>query len=346
MKRLLLLLAILTSFTGCTTLFLYWIKPGDDFDPQSVPVAPDYSRPEAWAALPDQTDEPDDVPTSTNLKDEQSQATADVFFVHPTTYLSSDGWNAPYDGSIVVYDLSPLKLQTSVFNGSARIYAPRYRQATLYSFAEDTENARQALALASSDVMRAFAYYLEHYNRGRPFFLAGHSQGSLMLIDVLKKYMDQRPMSNFVAAYLPGWAIIPAEFKNLKPCRTPDQIGCFVSWNSKKWGSVPEDFPIAATRYTNGLCVNPITWTINEQSAEPTSHKGGVNFAFREVDSHLVRAKCEGDMLWVDVSDEAGYSPRRGDKRNLHVADYSLFYIDIRENIALRLGQYWARRGR
>ncbi|MEQ8352671.1 MAG: DUF3089 domain-containing protein [Leptospiraceae bacterium] len=339
LRRIIPILSILL-LGQCTTLLLFWIEPSSDFQMESVPEAPDYSQREAWAALPEMEDDADNVPLNTDLKNSQSTARADVFFVHPTTYLSSDGWNAPYSASVNVYGLSPLKLQASVFNGSARVFAPRYRQATLYSFVDNTSNSRQAFSVAREDVLKAFQYYLKHHNNGRPFFLAGHSQGSMLLIDVLAEYLDSNKNPNFVAAYLPGWAVKPDRFKRLKPCMSATDTGCYISWNSKKWGSKPEDFAIPATRYTDGICINPISWAMDDRTVDPSSHLGAINFDFDRADRNMVSARCQGDMLWVKVPDEAGYGPKRGEKENYHVADYSLFYMDIRRNIEQRLQSF------
>ncbi len=325
---------------SCRSFFLWMIKPGKSYADYKVPAAPDYSKPEAWAALPTKSDDPDAVPSNTGFQDQQKEAKADVFFVHPTTYLKSDGWNAPYTAPTVIYGLSPLKVQTSVFNGAARIYAPRYRQATLYSFL-DKENGEKALQLASEDVLRAFETYLKVYNQGRPFFLAGHSQGSLMLISVIQKYLDERPHPGFVAAYLPGWGIETKFFKNVQPCRSAVQTGCFVSWNSKKWGVPLSEFSLKPERYEGGVCVNPITWTMDENEVPATAHKGAVGISFDHVDKNYVKARCVKEMLWVDLPANLNYESRRGDKRNYHIADYQLFYADIRENLVLRLQNHF-----
>ena len=99
-----------------------------------APPAPDYSNLEHWAALPDREDAADLTPEGIN--DGQADAAVDVFFVHPTTFLSSTGWNAPMgdlaSGNWV--DNAVMPGQASVFNGAARVYAPRYRQAQIYAF--------------------------------------------------------------------------------------------------------------------------------------------------------------------------------------------------------------------
>ncbi|TGL60560.1 DUF3089 domain-containing protein [Leptospira sarikeiensis] len=333
-------------FSNCTAVFLYLIKPSGQFSEETLPPNPDYSKQEFWAALPDLKDDPDQVPASGEFKDEQNIAKADVFFVHPTTFIKADGWNAKAGSSLIVYGLSPLKMQASVFNGSAKIYAPRYRQAALYSFIDDSGNGEKAFEIARKDVLAAFDYYLKHYNQGRPFFIAGHSQGSMMLVSVLREYLDKKKNPNFVAAYLPGWAIQTSDFDNLKVCRNSKDLGCYISWNSKKWGSELTDFALPPERYVGGVCVNPVNWTPNSPEVQKGSHKGGMGIEFAKVDRNYVKTKCQGEMLWVDLPSDPNYESRRGNKKNYHISDYGLFYLDIRENIKERLEEYWSKKGK
>ena len=50
--------------------------------------------------------------------------------------------------------------QASVFNECCRVFAPRYRQATLYSFQDNSGSGEKALDLAYEDVRTAFLYIL------------------------------------------------------------------------------------------------------------------------------------------------------------------------------------------
>ena len=66
----------------------------------------------------------------------------------------------------------------------------------------------KAYAFALQDVKRAFQYYIDHYNNGRPFILVGHSQGTFHLMPLLEQMIDQTPLKDrLVAAYAIG---IPA----------------------------------------------------------------------------------------------------------------------------------------
>ncbi|HEX8350568.1 MAG TPA: DUF3089 domain-containing protein, partial [Hymenobacter sp.] len=139
------------------------IKPSRDFDGYPVSPSPDYSQATNWAALPDRIDAADVVPSSL-LHDQQRTAAADVFFVHPTTFYGRGTWNASLQNGQVnqFTDRVTMRKQASVFNAAGRIYAPRYRQATLYAFFDDKGgNGKKALALAYSDVKAAFQYYLD-----------------------------------------------------------------------------------------------------------------------------------------------------------------------------------------
>ena len=87
-------------------------------------------------------------------------------------------------------DKKPVRYQASVFNRSCRVYAPRYRQAIVRVFKEESKDGKKALDLAYRDVKRAFQYYLDHYNQNRDFIIASHSQGTLHCTRLLKEMID------------------------------------------------------------------------------------------------------------------------------------------------------------
>src|SRR5262249_15730402 len=154
--------------------------PPDPFSLETAPPAPDYTNPDDWAALPWRADQADVVPPGTDLRDEQATAQTDVFFVYPTSYFLGSRWNAAIDDPLanLVTDRGILTQQASVFNGAARVYAPRYRQVSQagQSQQERPRDKAAALDLAYHDVQAAFVHYLDEWNQGRPFFIASHSQ--------------------------------------------------------------------------------------------------------------------------------------------------------------------------
>lgn len=140
--------------------------------------APDYSQASAWAAYPGHPSHAQDVPAGVSGGVDQDVA---VFFIHPTTHLSPVVGNAPFDAAGEAgarVDDAVLRFQASVFNDCCRIFAPRYRQASLRAITSNTADGYAAADLAYSDVARAFNEFLT-VNPNRPFILASHSQGSI-----------------------------------------------------------------------------------------------------------------------------------------------------------------------
>src|SRR4026209_2404232 len=213
MKKILIGIAVLAVAAGAAA-FLYRdeigmmmafnrLKPEHSFADAPPPLAPDYSLAASWGALPDRADAAD-VVSNAKVQDRQATAEVDVFFVHPTTFFGTAGWNQSLDDSPTnqLTDTFVLRGQASVFNSCCRVYAPRYRQATIYSFMDNSGSGRSALHVAYEDVERAFDYFIEHYNQGRPFILAAHSQGSLHVRTLLEKRITGTALSErLVAAY-------------------------------------------------------------------------------------------------------------------------------------------------
>ena len=150
----------------------------------------------------------------------------DVFFIYPTLSFSKLNWNAPLNhaGTNELVSEMIMSGQASVFNSCCRIFSPKYRQATFYSFLGAGKNGRKALELAFDDCLKAFDYYINHFNKGRPFFLAGHSQGALHIMRLLDERIEETDLAKrMVAAYPIGFWFPIDKFgntlKTIKPCR-------------------------------------------------------------------------------------------------------------------------------
>ena len=149
-----------------------------------------------------------------------------VFYVSPTTFLRRDRWNGPIDDRdqrrwLRVFASS----EASAFNGIGAIWAPRYRQATFGAFLTKAPDSAQALDLAYGDVLRAFDSFVAQIPASRPIILAGHSQGTVHLMRLMRERVAGKPIARrIVAAYLVGWPIstvtdIPA--LGLPACAAP-----------------------------------------------------------------------------------------------------------------------------
>ena len=372
MKKILLGVLIVAALLGAAT-FVYRdeiavllafnrLKPAQPFSAASTPASPDYSQRESWAALPDREDSADALP-AIGVMDQQASAAVDVFFVHPTTYFGTGNWNQPLASKQVnlLTDVFVMRGQAAAFNSCCRIYAPRYRQATIYSFLDKSGSGPAALQVAYSDVERAFEYFLQHFSKDRPFILASHSQGSVHLRTLLEKRITGTSLRNrLVAAYAIGFSLNAEELAQSVPdvpvCQSAEQIGCIVSWNAVG----PE-----VTKYVDtsrNMCVNPLTWKTDGAPADASLNLGGVAYPGRfagtladlkelpqeyidaepVVEPGVADAQCVDGMLLVREISSRHYSSRPMGRDNYHVYDYHLFAMNLRKNAELRVAQYLA----
>ncbi len=332
----------LFSINTITVLLVYLslnacIAPRKNFESYTPPIAPDYSNPNNWAALPSKKDNADLVPKNSSCTNNQDKATVDVFFIHPTSYLKKKSWNAAVENKKVNKrtDKGSIKNQASTFNGSCKIYAPRYRQATLYSFLDKKDNGKKALELAYQDVKTAFEFYLKNFNEGRPIIIASHSQGSRHGFRLMKEYFDQNSLltQKLVAAYLIGLSD-SILFNSLPPCDSASQTGCLISWRTARWGTLPDDKFFTPT----SICVNPLSWRRNEEISLKLNHKGATPFYLKRIDYQFTDTKINQNILWVRKPTKTGYLKI---VKNYHLIDYNLFYMNIRENVETRIKNYW-----
>ena len=302
---------------------------------------PDYASKKFWAALPDVADSADAVAIR-EWSNVQDTASVDVFFIHPTTYIGKSGqknWNADLNDAKVNDDVdkAPILYQATIFNGAGKIYAPRYRQAHIHSFfTKRKQDAKEALALAYKDVTKAFKYYLDHYHHGRPFIIAGHSQGSLHGSNLVKDFVDGTSLQDkLVVAYLPGWPIPKDFFQNIQPCSAPEETGCFTSWRTVKEGYLPRLLHMPGK---NILVTNPVRWDLDPAPTKKEDQLGGILRDFHTMRTELVSVRIYKDLLWSTKPDFPGAILLT--KRNYHIADYNLFYADVRKNAQDRVRAY------
>lgn len=374
MKKTLIAIAVVLAIAGLV-VFIYRdqigmmlafsrLKPERAFDAAQTPAVPEYSDATAWAALPDREDAADVVPDAT-VSDNQATAEVDVFFVHPTTYYKPAGWNQPLGDASAnqLTDMFVMRGQASVFNGCCRIHAPRYRQATLYSFMDSSGSGQAALKLAYQDVERAFDYFIEHYNQGRPFVIAGHSQGSVHVRTLLETRITGTPLrERLVAAYPIGFAIdreaLAAAVPDVPVCTSAAQIGCLVSWNAvgphaDSWGDPSKN-----------VCVNPLSWRADAAVAEHALNLGAVTYpgtfagSIADLESlpqdfidgkpvlenAVADAQCANGMLLVQEIRSRHFKARPMGRDNYHVFDYSLFHMNLRQNVETRVREYLAQK--
>lgn len=355
--------ALLAAHHGRAQGLQAMFRPSRPFSAADAPPAPDYAQASAWSVWPGQASRADEVPPGADPRIDPAAAKADVFFIQPTTYLIGQGWNAAYDqGGMtrVMLEDGVLPDQASAYNGCCRIYAPRYRQAALAAFLGETPDGDAALDLAYSDVLRAFDYYIAHENHGRPFIIAAHSQGSLHAMRLIQQRVIGTPLARrLVAVYAIG-SFLPAdiEAKGLPICRSADQTGCAIDWNSVSAQGVQARLHSGGLIWWDGryqpfgahriVCVNPLDWRAD--SAAPASANPGavpptkVGPLAAPV-AGRIGAACQGGLLVVDIPDElkGRFSTLATRGGVYHVLDYNLFYMAIRQNAEARVAAFEAK---
>ncbi len=254
---------------------------------QTAPAAPvdttkpnDYSDPKSWLCRPGAKGDACDIDETTTVVAADGKLTTetwkadpnapiDCFYVYPT--VSTD----PGDYS----DMNPDPAETNVvkqqfgrFASKCKPYAPMYRQITLVGLRKALASPTAVLAWGDGvqyrDVRDAWNYYLEHDNKGRGVVLIGHSQGSFILIDLIRREIDGKPIqSKLISAMLMGTVVpvpkgkdVGGAFQKIPLCHSASQLGCLITFASFRsnvpppantlFGKVPDANMVAA-------CTNP-----------------------------------------------------------------------------------------
>lgn len=274
--------------------------------------------------------------TPQSLSDNQSTASADVFFVHPTTYTrKGENWNASLQNIELnkKTDETTIKYQASIFNGAGKVFVPRYRQAHLSSFyTKEKDKAKAALDLAYQDVRSAFSYFLENENNGRPIIIAAHSQGAVHALNLLKEFFDgQELQQQLVVAYLIGWPVLKEEFSNIEPCWLPQDVNCVCSWRTFKYGYTPKKFTIGE----DVLVTNPLSWNLDESLISKSENKGAILRDIDVIHKEIADAQIHNGILWTHKPKFPGSFLFT--RRNYHIADLNFYYVNVRENAISRV---------
>ena len=278
---------------------------------------------------------------------------ASVFFVHPTSHFDRSQWNAA-PGDILTDQRSDMFVRgfASPFGAASGIWAPRYRQATFGAFLTPKSVGQQALDSAYGDVLAAFDQFLTEADPKAPIVVAGHSQGSMHLMRLMRDRVAGKPLARrIVAAYIIGWPVslahdLPA--MGLPACTAADQAGCVLSWQSY---AEPADTGMTQEAYarflgldgqsrknTPFLCTNPITGK-SGGSAPASANLGTLrpdaNLTGGALMPGMVPARC-GDKgyLLIGPAPDLGSFVLPGN--NFHIYDIPLFWANIRADFATR----------
>ena len=286
-----------------------------------APAPPDYSSSYYWTERAEKPDKP-----------------YDVFYVHPTTYFNTvDGPNASFDNKVVRATTNATNTQqTGVFRDTCNIYAPRYRQVNRGVLPKKFSERDPYLRIAAGDVVQAFKYYLKHYNQGRPYVIASHSQGSVVTTRVLKKHRELFDDDKIIAAYLVGWTITDQDCKQMKMpfSERPDQNCCLITWNTISTGGKPPMF------FPPAKCINPLVWTQTKENEPKELNLGAV------IDMGGGKTKKVPHFTSAQINDQGALVipvPAMLPELNMpmgkgvyHRYDYDFFYNNFIQNVKTR----------
>lgn len=326
--------------------------PRQPFQTYTPPAAPDYSLADSWLSQPDLSVDPYTL-------EEQG----DVFVIVPSVYRGGEHYVLPSDDLRRKSKLERIVRPNYVtpYGDAGRLFAPFYRQASLYSYMTTREDARLAQDFAYQDVRRAFEVFLAQSPPERPIVLVGHNQGGAHLIRLLQDYFakDAELTARLAVAYVIDYPVpldlFQMAFAPLTPCETAQDTNCVVAFGTFMPGEhvIAERFTerllVHETdryRSVNGrhlLCMNPLTWSRTEDYAPERLHLGGVAAEGLEPDirpaarPNQVGAQCQGGVLLVDKPRSRSLRRPMQIGAKFRTLPSNLFYEDLKQNAVTRV---------
>lgn len=310
----------------------------------------DYSQKENWCKFPEIT------------KD------VDTFYIFATEYiLGSFEEGAPDYGSLdneeMIEGMGVEYIgHATTYADDTNVFAPYYRQSGLKyagKIVERDGNLDAALlGMPYNDIVDALDYYFEHYNEGRPFIIAGHSQGSALVKQVLFRYFKEHQdyYQRMVAAYVIGYAVTKEELETypyLKFATGESDAGVIVSWNTEG----PKNAEVDAKTVVlmpGGISINPLNWKLDETYAPASLNLGSliVNEQTGEPEIADIGADAQVNLARGSVITNAKTAPMPEDTAKIaaaffgpdgrHGEDYTFYYNNIKANVAKRIATYKA----
>jgi len=345
------LLAI-AAFVFRDDILLKGLDPKIPYQTYQPPPERSYAERSSWAMLPEEPARPslDDPP-------------ADVFFIHPTTFDGGRHWNAPMRERTAERFLQRVALPNYAgpFARVGRVFAPRYRQASLYAHSTLRDDARDARAFAYEDVRRAFRFWLDHYDTGRPLVVAGAEQGGILADRLIREEIAPNPelRSRLAAAYLMDTVVAADRYAPnavIPACSRPGQAGCVVAWAEEPELNVEgarrrlaraliwnDHGRLESLRGRAALCVNPVLGFETEEVAPARRNLGATNatglewgarpaFLAREV-----AARCDDGLLRTSHPKSPSLKPAGSWADRQKIKSYNLFYVDIETDAQARV---------
>ena len=300
----------------------------------------DYSQAANWL----------DVPAAM-VKDGALDAAADglkavdVFYVYPTvTGFRPETEVCDMTDTVMIAGAQMVRqIQTAVFDESCNVFMPYYRQ---ISMPKPGSDYRAIIGYISQfDITDALDYYFTNLNQGRPFIIAGHSQGAATVIALLENYMTKHPelLSRMVAAYPIGFAVTRDWLAKtgLKFAEGATDTGVIVSWNTE--GPANQEAK-NVTLAPGGISINPINWKRDDTYADVKENLGSLTVDGKIVTPGIADARVDtvrGSVV-VSTADPKLYAiadegTQMFGPECYHLHDYGFFFNNLKQNVADRI---------
>ncbi|HFB54894.1 MAG TPA: DUF3089 domain-containing protein [Hellea balneolensis] len=346
------LLLIGTSWYYRDDLYQTIHDPRVPFQTHMSPPAPDYALVGSWLHRPTRAD---------SENHSESDGGGDVFIVTPTVYEGRRHWNADVSREKIREKFIRIALPNYVlpYQSAGRVFAPYYRQASLYTFLTNREDAQEAQRFAYQDVKRAFEVFLKSNPPERPIVLVGHGQGGLHVTRLLMEYFTGDLSQKLAAAYIIDHPlpleVFDHELSTLHPCESKADTNCVVSF-----GAFEPKEKTRARRYVGRklvwdkdelrsvggrslLCTNPLSWSRATDYIPARLHLGGVAAEGLERDTApapspmQTGAQCQDGILHLDKPRHKSLRRPSRFGGNYRTLPFNIFYEDLRVDSARRV---------
>ena len=306
------------AFASILVVLVSWMTDDGLHQNGPLPKAPSYDDPTQWF-----------------IRDRG--ACADIFYVISTEtgdhMIGSDTchYADTYDDYLRGRMEHEMIAVDSFYSGPLNYFSPYYRQVSMESW-ETEETAMSRIPLALHDVSRSWDYYISHLNQGRPFILAGFSQGAHAIMDIMT-HMPDSISQRLIATYVIGYRVTQEDLDNcpiIRPAQGADDTGVTICFNSVR---SPES-AITVVSGDNQLCINPVNWRTDTVSTP------FILYGKRGNDTLTVHCDPDSRLLIVDGYKNPYVMPVIGKPGNYHHMELKFYYPYIRQNMSDRVWTY------
>ncbi len=259
----------------------------------------------------------------------------DVFYILPTCvwdWTDDDGvvqhYADPYNESQRADMLPSYEFAADIFASEYNYYAPYYRQISLDSWIEGDSIVELRFPEAMADISSAFDYFLENKNQGRPFVLAGFSQGGKCVIELLKSMPDS-VYSRMVAAYAIGYKVSESDltrYSTIVAASSATDTGVVISYNS-----VADESGLSSQLSPSEVCINPLNWCVD---ATVAMVQDSVSVYVNQSNHALYVEGLDSDIYYIPTLKEL--LP----KGNYHLQELTLYQESLTQNVKDRVAAF------